>query len=380
MTEVAKSRLRAARAAERLVSLDAFRGITIAGMILVNNPGAWQHGYASLRHTEWNGWSATDLIFPFFLFIVGVAITLSLGEALRRGAPGRVLFAKVVRRSLIIFGLGLFLNGFPFFDWETLRIPGVLQRIALCYFAASVIVLSTRERGQAMTAAVLLIGYWVLMALVPVPGHGAARLDRGANLASYIDQMLLRGHMLRPRWDPEGLLSTLPAIATTLAGVLTGHWLRSPRSPLERVTGLFVVGNFAVLTGLLMGIWFPINKNLWTSSFVVFTAGMALVLLGMCYWLIDVRGYRRWAKPFVIYGTNPLLAYLLSTLMDKAMLSIVVTADDGSRVVLKRYLFENYFLSLASRAHAALLYAVLYVLLWLGLMAILYRRRIFVKI
>lgn len=377
---MAKTELRAARAEERLVSLDAFRGITIAGMILVNNPGAWRHAYAPLRHVEWNGWSATDLIFPFFLFIVGVAITLSLGEALRRGAPGKVLFVKVVRRSVIIFGLGLFLNGFPFFEWETLRIPGVLQRIALCYFFASVVVLTTRERGQAMAAVLLLIGYWLLMVLVPLPGVGAGRLERGANVAGYVDQMLLRGHMLRLHWDPEGVLSTLPAIATTLAGVLTGHWLRSPRSPLERVTGLFVAGNFAVLTGLLMGIWFPINKNLWTSSFVVFTAGMALILLGMCYWLIDVRGYRRWAKPFVIYGTNPLLAYLLSTLMDKAMLSIVVTADDDSRVVLKQYLFERYFLPLASRAHAALLYAVLYVLLWLGLMAILYRRRIFVKI
>ena len=377
---MAKTELRAARAEERLVSLDAFRGITIAGMILVNNPGAWRHAYAPLRHAEWNGWSATDLIFPFFLFIVGVAITLSLGEALRRGAPGKVLFVKVVRRSVIIFGLGLFLNGFPFFEWETLRIPGVLQRIALCYFFASVVVLTTRERGQTMAAVLLLIGYWLLMVLVPLPGVGAGRLERGANVAGYVDQMLLRGHMLRLHWDPEGVLSTLPAIATTLAGVLTGHWLRSPRSPLERVTGLFVAGNFAVLTGLLMGIWFPINKNLWTSSFVVFTAGMALILLGMCYWLIDVRGYRRWAKPFVIYGTNPLLAYLLSTLMDKSMLSIVVTADDDSRVVLKGYLFERYFLPLASRAHAALLYAVLYVLLWLGLMAILYRRRIFVKI
>jgi predicted acyltransferase len=366
---------------ERLLSLDAFRGITIAGMILVNNPGTWRHTYGPLRHVEWNGWTTADLIFPFFLFIVGVAITLSLGESVRRGARPRALWPKVLRRTAIIFGLGIFLNGFPFFHWATIRIPGVLQRIALCYCLASIIMLTTDVEGQAATAAALLIGYWLVMKLVPVPGHGAGDLlERGDNLAAYVDQALLHGHMLRNRWDPEGVLSTFPATATTLAGVLTGHWLRSSRTPLERVVGLFVVGNIAIVLGLIMDAWIPINKSLWTSSFVVFTTGMALQLLAMCYWLIDVQGYRVWAKPFVIYGTNPLLAYLLSSLMDKALMSWVVTRPDGLGVVLKTYIFERFFLPIASRSHASFLYALLYTLLWLGLMAILYRRRIFVKI
>ena len=364
---------------ERLLSLDAFRGITIAAMILVNNPGAW-HAYAPLQHADWNGCAPADLIFPFFLFIVGVAVTFSIGDRVRRGDQQRALFVKIARRTLIIFALGMLLNGFPYFDWEIMRVPGVLQRIAVCYCVTAVIVLAVGVRGQVITAAVLLIAYWLLMTLVPVPGHGVASLGPATNLGAYVDNRLLRGHLLHHHWDPEGVLSTLPAIATTLSGVLAGHWLRSQRSPVDRVAGLFVAGNGAMVLGLITDAWFPINKSLWSSSYVLFTSGAALNVLGVCYWLIDIQGYRRWAAPFVIYGTNPILAYVLSSLMGKAMLLWKITRADGTRVALRKYIMETFLLPVTSPLNASLLYAVVFVLFWLGVTAYLYRRRIFIKI
>ena len=375
----ARTRVPAVRA-DRLLALDVFRGVTIAAMILVNNPGSHRYTYAPLEHAVWNGCTPTDLIFPFFLFIVGVALMLSFSRRRRDGHGSGQLWGQIVRRTLIIFALGILLNGFPFFDWSTLRIPGVLQRIALCYFSAAVVVLTFGTRGQAAVTVFLLVGYWAAMAFVPIGGHAAGGLGPGHNLAAYIDSALLRGHLLHRRWDPEGLLSTAPAVATTLSGVLTADWLRTPKRPLERVVGLFVVGNTAVVAGLLMDLWFPINKSLWSSSYVVFTSGAAMSFLGVCYWLVDVRGFHRWTKPFVIFGTNPILAYVLSSLMATAMMSYVLTFPDGSSEVLRPYIFETYFLPLASPPAASLIYALLYVLLWLGITAILYRRRIFIKI
>jgi predicted acyltransferase len=366
--------------AERLVSLDAFRGIAIAGMILINNPGRWHPVYAPLQHAEWNGCTAADLIFPFFLFIVGVAITYSVVPRQRRGDSRLDLGAKILRRTLVIFGLGILLNALPFFDWSTLRIPGVLQRIAMCYFLTALLVLVTGIRGQSVALALLLVGYWAAMVLVPVPGHTAGTLQPGTNLAAYVDSALLSGHLLHRRWDSEGVLGTLPAIGTTLTGVLAGYWLQSPRSTLRRVAGLFAIGDLAILLGLAMDGVFPINKNLWTSSYVVFTTGVALNLLGLCYWLIDINGYTRWAKPFVIYGTNPLSAYVLSSLMAKGMVLWRVAPFGSSKVVLRKYLFESCFLPFASPVAASFLYALTYVLFWLALMAILYRKRIFIKI
>jgi predicted acyltransferase len=364
----------------RLVSLDVFRGIAIAAMILVNNPGTWRPVYAPLQHADWNGWTLTDLIFPFFLFIVGVAITLSFAAQSSQKASTKALFFKVLRRTCIIFALGIIINGFPDFDWSEIRVPGVLQRIAVCYFLASVVALTAGVRGQALTTAILILGYWAAMKLVPLPGHKAGLLKPGRNLAAYIDTALLHGHLLHRRWDPEGILSTFPATATTLAGVLTGHWLRVSKTPFTRLSGLFVAGNVCIIAGLVMNVWFPINKNLWTSSYVVFTAGMALNFLGMCYWLVDVRGYRLWATPFVMYGTNAILAYMLSTLIAKVMILWTVEGPDGSAISLRRYLVDRFLLPVASPINASLLYAIGYVLLWLAVMAVLYRRRIFFKI
>ncbi len=365
---------------ERLLALDAFRGIAIAGMILVNNPGSWNDVYWPLRHSEWNGCTPADLIFPFFLFIVGVAITLSLVESLERGADRRQLVIKMLRRTLTVFALGIILNGFPRFDWSVLRVPGVLQRIAICYCAASTAVLTLGIRGQSCAAAILVFGYWAVMALFPVPGHGGPGLTPEGNLAAYIDRALLHGHLLFDDWDPEGLLSTLPAIATTLGGVLAGHWLRSARGRSERATGLFAGGVGALAVGLLLGVWCPINKSLWSSSFAVFSAGVALALFALCYWLIDIRGYRRWALPFAVYGTNPIVAYVLSSLLAKVLLLWTVSAPDGARVSFQQYVFDAVFLRVASPINASLLYAIAYVTLWFGITAFLYRQRIVIKI
>lgn len=357
-----------------------FRGIAIAAMILVNNPGTWRPVYAPLQHAEWNGWTPTDLIFPFFLFIVGVAIALAIAPRASSGEGRRQLLLKIIRRTLIIFALGIIVNGFPNFDWETMRIPGVLQRVAVCYLVACLVVLATGSRGQVVTTLALLVGYWAVMELVPIPGHPAGLLRPGHNLAAYIDDAIMHGHLLHHHWDPEGILSTAPAIATTLTGVLTGQWMRAARTPLARLSGLFIAGNLCLVLGIIMDTWFPINKNLWTSSYVVFTTGMALNFLGVCYWLVDIRQYRRWATPFVIYGTNAILAYMLSTLMAKTLILWRVTQPNGSKVALRHYIFDHVFLQVASPINASLLYAIAYVLFWLGVTAILYRNRIFVKI
>jgi predicted acyltransferase len=364
----------------RLVSLDAFRGLTIAGMILVNNPGTWGAIYDPLEHAAWHGWTPTDFVFPFFLFIVGVSITLALARRAEAGGPKRDLYVKILRRTLIIFALGLFLSGFPFDNLSALRIPGVLQRIAVCYFFASLIFLHTSWRTQALITAALLVFYWLLLTLVAAPGFAAGDLSMEGSLASYVDRTLLAGHTWKPLYDPEGLLSTIPAIATTLCGVLTGHLLRSRQSPVEKVAAMFVAGAACVVIGWAWNFWFPINKPLWTCSFVVFTAGLALQLLALCYWLIDLKGYRRWAVPFVIFGTNALALYFLAELFSHLISIITFARADGTRVDLKTLIFENVYAPLASPEAASLMFALCTVLLWLGVMTILYRRRIFIKV
>ena len=370
-------------AAGRMLSLDVFRGITIAGMILVNNPGDWGAIYSPLEHASWHGWTPTDLVFPFFLFIVGVSIALALSRRAEAAGSRRDLYVKILRRAAIIFALGLFLNGFPFFDLSTIRIPGVLQRIAVCYLVASVIFLNTDWRKQAYVAAALLLGYWALMTLVPVPGFGAGDLgSKEANLAAYVDRAVFGPHVWRHAkvYDPEGLLSTLPAIATTLAGVLTGRLLRSGRDPHEKVSAMFVAGAACAVAGWAWNYWFPVNKALWTSSYVLFTAGLALELLALCYWLVDVKGYRRWARPFVVFGTNALALYFLAELFSNVISTVSLTRADGKPAALKTIIYEGLFASWAPPEAASLAFAVCTVLLWLGVMTVLYRRRIFIKV
>ncbi len=366
----------------RLLSLDVFRGATIAAMLLVNNPGTWSALYAPLRHAEWHGWTFTDTIFPFFLWIVGVSMTLSFARRLGRGDGRAALLLHVCRRSAILFLLGIFLAGFPRFDFSTIRIPGVLQRIAVCYLCAAVIYLFSRLRGQLLWTAGLLGIYWVLMKLVPVPGYGAGVLEKIGNFAQYIDSIMLSGHMWSQSkvWDPEGIVSTIPAIATTLLGVLTGRILQARVAPAEKTAWIFIAGNTLMLAGAVMSLWLPVNKSLWTSSYAVLMAGLAANCFAFCYWVIDVKGWRRWTQPLVAYGMNAILIFVLAGLLAKTTILIKLTGADGKPVSLARVVFETAYLPLASPVNASLLYALTYVALFWGFGSLLYRRGWFVKI
>ncbi len=364
---------------DRLTSLDAFRGITIAGMILVNNPGSWQHVYPPLQHAAWHGWTPTDLIFPFFLFIVGVAVTFSFAKQLEK-MDRRSVYWKIIKRSAKLFALGLFLNLFPKFHFTEVRIPGVLQRIAICYAITSFIYLNTSLRQQIYLTVAILVGYWAAMLLIPVPGFGAGNLTVEGNLAAYIDNLLLKGHMWKESWDPEGILSTVPAIATTLCGVITGMWLRSSKDRCDIAGCLFVAGWMLVLFGLIWGIVFPINKALWTSSYVVLTAGCALQCLGFCYWLIDVKGGRRWAQPAVIYGMNAIAVFVLSGILGRILIYTKISGADGEVVSLKQWIYQHGFESYLGPLNGSLAYAIANVVFWLIIMKILYDRKIFIKV
>lgn len=371
------------RSRGRLTSLDAFRGATIAGMILVNNPGSWSHVYAPLLHAEWHGWTPTDLIFPFFLFIVGVAMPISFGKRLARGDSKRQLALHVVRRSAILFGLGLFMALFPTFsDWGTLRIPGVLQRIGVVYLIAATLYLTLGARGRWSALAIILLGYWALMTLVAVPGFGAGDLSAEGNLGAYLDRLILgRQHLYRGDvWDPEGLFSTLPAVGTTLLGIFTGEWLTSDREGHAKVKGLLGASVVAVAIGLLWGLLFPINKKIWTSSYVVFCAGMAGLLLGAFYWMIELRGWKRWSRPFVIYGMNAIAVFVASGLLTKTLVRVRVPTAAGESTSLYNWMYTNLFASWAGPLHGSFAFALSYVGFWLFLMWLLYRRGIFIKI
>lgn len=361
-----------ANPAGRLVSLDVFRGITIAAMVLVNNPGTWSSIYWPLEHAEWNGWTPTDLVFPFFLFIVGVSITLAFARRVEEGGVKRDLYFKVIKRSAIIFGLGLFLNGFPYFHLSTIRIAGVLQRIALCYLIASLIFLTTKARTQLLIAVVLLIAYCLVMTKLAAPGYAPGDLSKEGSIASFVDRVILGQHIWKQGrvYDPEGLLSTIPAVVTTILGILTGHWLRTERTRYEKVVGMFVAGAICVVLGWMWNPFFPINKALWTSSYVLFTAGLALEFLALCYWVIDIQGYRRWAWPFEVFGVNALALFVGTGLMVKLM---AIWRVQG-------WIFKNLFLSWAEPINASLFYAIAFILLWLVLMWLLYRKRIYIKV
>jgi predicted acyltransferase len=357
------------------------RGVAIAGMILVNDPGDPEHVWPPLAHAAWDGWTVADLVFPAFLFIVGVAITLSLGPRTLDGAPRGALVRRVVRRSAILFLLGLALNAVPAFDPAHLRVPGVLQRIALCYLLASLVFLVLRVDGQGGLVVVLLAGYWWLMTRVPVPGAGPGVLGPDANLGAWVDRLLLDGHLGRGSWDPEGLLGTLPALATTLLGVLAGHWMRGgARSMAAKSAGLVAAGAAGVVAGELMGRALPINKSLWSSSYVVLTAGIAAMLLGACCWIVDVRGHRSVSAPFVVFGSNPIVLYVLATLAAKLLDAMTVRAADGTHVSLHALVYQRAFASWAGPTAGSALFAVAFVVVWLAPMTALHRRGLFFKV
>ncbi len=393
-------------ARERLLSLDVFRGLTVAGMLLVNDPGSWAAIYPPLEHAEWNGWTPTDLIFPFFLFIVGITTELSLGARRARGANDRDLARAIVRRGGVIFLLGFLISWFPFFQWghvdgmadpsfwdrvvyrvDHVRVFGVLQRIGICYALGGLITLRTTLRQQVIILAALLYGYWFAMTLLPVPDSGALgalMLDsHGGNLAAWVDRAILGTKHI---WiggvvfDPEGPLSTIPAIGTVIIGVIAGRWIASARPLVDRVAGLFAAGALATMVGMMWHWSFPINKSLWTSSYVVFAAGMACLTLATCMWLIDVNRVTGWTKPFVVFGVNPIVAFVGSAFLARLIYSIFKATVDGKEVSLQaaihHYLFEGW---LPPRL-ASLCFAVTFVLFWYVILSVLHRKKIYVRV
>ena len=358
-------------AAGRLESLDIFRGMTIAGMMLVNNAGGFPEVYAPLKHAHWHGWTFTDTVFPFFLWICGVAMTFSFAKRMESGADKGTLLLHSLRRAAMIFGLGLLLNGFPYYNLATLRIPGVLQRIAVCYAIGAVIFLYTSRRAQIWITGGLLAVYWGLMSWVPVPGCGVGSLERDCNLEQLVDGMFLSGHMYSntKTWDPEGIVSTIPAVGTILFGILAGHLLRSRLPSLEKLGWMFFSGNLLLFAGLLWDKALPINKSIWTSSYAVFMAGMAMVVFSCCYWLADYKGWRKWGKPFAIYGSNAIAVYVIAGLLARTI----------GLLGWKQPMYQA-LLSFASPIHASLLYGLANVaLLYLVAMG-LYRKGWFLRV
>ncbi len=371
---------------ERLVSLDAFRGLTIAGMLLVNDPGSWSAIYAPLEHAEWHGWTPTDLVFPFFLFIVGITTHLSRKEP-----------KAILRRGALIVLFGLLLNAYPFFWWGKiagvadpsflqrvvyrfahLRFMGVLQRIGIVYAISALIArYVTAWRSRLAIIAAILVGYWGVMLFAPLEPPDvtmAARADRALLGANHI-------WSITKTWDPEGPLSTLPAIATALFGILAGEWISRKEKPLiERIAAMFGAGAIAMFAGSLWGWLFPINKNLWTSSYVVFTAGFASLVLATCMWLIDYLGATRWSKPFVIYGLNPLVAFVGSGVMARTIDSLIKVTWTGQKTSLHQATFALFFEPFFPEKFASLLWGLCFVALWLGILTILYRRKIVLRV
>lgn len=368
----------------RLISLDVFRGLTIAGMILVNNAGSWDYVYPALSHAEWHGVTPTDLIFPFFLFIMGVAIPFAFSKRIVTGTDKRKLLPKIVSRTAILILLGLIINIFPAYDWnflERIRIPGILQRIAIAYFSISLLYLYTNIKIQAIIAFLILILYWAAMTLIPVPGVGYSNLEPATNLSAWIDRMVFSDHVWEytKYWDPEGLLSTLPAISSGLFGLLTGWWIRSNRGSDVKTIHMFLFGCISIVVSLFWDMLFPLNKNLWTSSYVLYTTGMALLFFACCYWIIDVKGYTWWIKPFIVFGSNAITVFFLSEIIAGIFYMINVPVR-GVKVELKEYIYQTFFYSWLSPIDASLAYALVYVLFWLGIMRILYAKKIFIKI
>ena len=375
----------------RLLSLDVFRGMTIAGMLLVNNPGSWGAIYPPLEHAPWNGWTPTDVIFPFFLFIVGVTTHLSLSSRRARGASDRDIILQILRRGFIIVLLGWLMAAFPYYPLSRIteiRFGGVLPRIGVCYIFGALLTMKTTLKQQVIIVAVLLYGYWFLQTLVPVPGQnaiGALLLDHpDATLSAWLDRTVLGLPHLwvgSKTWDPEGILSTLPAIATVILGVFTGRWItRKDVSIEERLNALFVAGGIAMVVGMMWNWSFPINKSLWTSSYVMFTGGMGAITLATCIWLVDVKQVRWWTKPFVIYGMNPILAFVGSGVVARIIYSLIKVPYGGKSISLETAIYESAFASWLDPRNASLAFAICVVLFWLGILTVLYRRKIFLKV
>lgn len=375
----------------RFSSLDVFRGIAIAGMLLVNQSGLVKDAYPQLLHADWHGWTLADLVFPFFLFVLGASMAFSMARhTASLTQPKRAVYLKILRRSAILFGLGLFLNGFWSYNFSTLRVMGILQRISLTYLASAFVILKLPRKSQWGLTGLLLVGYWLALSFVPVPEFGAGNLTRTGNFGAYIDRLIIGsshlyvGDQFNSMGDPEGLFSTLPAIATVLLGYFAGDWIRKRGSGLKIKTSrqslaLASYGLISTGLGLLWSLWFPINKKLWTSSYVLFTVGISLILLAVCYELIEVRRIRLWSKPFEVLGLNSLAVFIASVLMIKVLvLTKLGSGDDAINAF--TWLFQNLFLTWTSPDFGSFLFAFLTLCFWWIVAYVFYRQQWFFKI
>jgi predicted acyltransferase len=375
-----------APAAARRMAVDVYRGLAVAGMVLVDNPGFDDRAYRPIRHAEWNGWTPADLIFPSFLFLVGVSLVFACSARLQRGEPRRAILAHALKRTAILIVIGLIVNGFPVFRLSDWRIEGVLQRIALCYLCSAALVLYGGWRAQLATALACLFGYWALLRLVPVPGYGLPGrdvpfLDPDRNIVAWLDRALFAGRLYDGTRDPEGVLSTFPAIATCLAGVLTGRFLQTERDARVQAPRLAVAGAVFVGIGTAWGLVFPINKHLWTSSFTVLAAGFALVALAAFTWVLEVKRLRgAWTTPLLVFGMNPIAGFFGDALVYGPGYSVELPGKDGAKVPLHEVLSDKLVNLGLGDAPASLVYSALAVTFVWALLFLLWKRRVFLKV
>ncbi len=368
------------KSSARLVSLDAFRGLTILLMIVVNTPGSWAYVYPPLRHSQWHGATPTDLVFPFFLFIVGVAMWFSFKKYNHEMSSSA--FLKILKRTALIFLIGLLLNAFPKFNFEHLRIMGVLQRIALAYglAAISVLLLPASWRGKLLFSGFVLISYWVLMYVLggDAPYSLEQNFAKGVDVALFGENHVYKGFGIP--FDPEGLFSTFPSMVNVVFGYLIGRVITTTKDPYNLLKKLIVYGIGGIVIGLLWDVVFPINKPIWTSSYVIYTTGIALLVLALFIWIIDIKGAKKWTTPLLIYGTNPLLIFVLSIVWVKVIIYLVHFGRSDDRISGYGWLYQTIFVPMAGNMFGSLLFALFHGVLFWAVGYVLYKKKIFLKL